>query len=97
MADYEEEEDDMLIETKPGDSDFVEEHGVACVVQKVFCNQKIPNITQRHQIFYSTGSVKVKFCDLIIDNGSYENIVSKALVDYLKLDTKLYPHPYDTG
>ena len=43
MADYEE-EDDVLIETKSEDSDFVEEYGepIACVVQKVLCNQKIP-------------------------------------------------------
>ena len=26
-----------------------------------------------------------------------ENIVSKILVDYLKLDTKTHPHPYDNG
>jgi len=26
-----------------------------------------------------------------------ENIVSKILVDYLKLDTKTHPHPYDIG
>jgi len=33
MADYEE-EDDVLIETEPEDSDFIKEHGdvVACVV-----------------------------------------------------------------
>ena len=52
MADYEE---DMLIETEPEDSDFVEEHGdhVACVIQKVLCNQKVPDTTQQHQILYS--------------------------------------------
>jgi len=45
MTDYEEE--DVLIETEPEDFDFVEEHGesVACVVQKVLCNQKVPDIT----------------------------------------------------
>ena len=30
-------------------------------------------------------------CSLIIDNGSCENIVSTALVDYLKLETESYP------
>ena len=46
MVDYEE-ESDVLIKTEL-DFDFVEEHGdpIACVVQKVLCNQKIPHTTQ---------------------------------------------------
>jgi len=95
MADYEE-KDNVLIETELEDSDFIEEHGepVACVIQKVFCSQKIPDTTQRHQIFYSMCSFKDKVCNLISDNGSCENIVSKALIDHLKLKTKPH-HPYD--
>jgi len=52
MTDYEE-EDDVQIEIKPEDSDFVEKHGdlVACVVQKIFRNQKISDTTQLYQIF----------------------------------------------
>jgi len=40
MTDYE--EDDVLIETEPEDSDFIEEHGdlIACVIQKVLYSQK---------------------------------------------------------
>ena len=70
MADYEE-ENDVLIETESEASDFVEKHGdhVACVIKKVLCSQKILDITQRHQIFYSRCSVKDKICSLIIDNG----------------------------
>ena len=96
MADYEEEED-VIIETEPEDFNFIEEHeeSVACVVQKVLCNQKVPNTTQQHQIFYSRCSVKEKVCNLIIDNGNYENFVSRALIDYLKLETKSHPHPYN--
>jgi len=95
MADYE--GDDVLVETEPEDSDFVEEHGdpVACVIQKVLCSQKISDSTQRHQIFYSRCSVKDKVCNFIIDNGSYENIVSRALVDHFKLEIKPHHHPYD--
>ena len=47
--------------------------------------------------FYSRCSVKNKVCNLIIDNESYENIVSHALVDNLKLEIKSHPHPYIIG
>jgi len=42
-------------------------------------------------------SVKNKVCNLIINNDSCKNIVSTALVDYLKLKTKPHPHPYIIG
>jgi hypothetical protein len=32
-------------------------------------------------------------CDLIIDNGSCENIIGKHIVDKLKLKLPLEPHP----
>ena len=83
----------MLIETEPGGSDFFE--AVACVIQKVLCSQKIPDTMQRHQIFYSRCLVKNKICNLIINNGNCENIVSRALVDFLKLETKPHHHPYN--
>ena len=44
MANYEE-KDDVLIETDTEDSDFVKEYEepIAGVIQKVLCNQKIPD------------------------------------------------------
>ena len=89
MADSEE-EDEVQIKTEPEDSDFIEEHEdlIACIIQKVFCNQKIPNTTQQHQIFYSRCLVKDNVCNLIIDNESCESIMSKVLVDHLKLEKK---------
>jgi len=87
MADY---EDEVQIETETEDSNFTEECGdpVTCVVQKLLYNQKIPDTTQRRQIFYSRCSVKDKVCNPIIDNESCENIVSRALVDHLKLESR---------
>ena len=47
MADYEE-ENDVLIEIEPEDSDFIKEYDdpVTCIIQKVLCSQKIPYTTQ---------------------------------------------------
>ena len=36
-------------------------------------------------------------CNLVIDNRSCENIVSSALVDYLKLETEPHTHLYTIG
>jgi len=98
MVDYEK-EDDVLIKTELEDSNFIEEHGnlVACVIQKVPCSQKIPDTMQRHQIFYSRCSIKDKIYNFIIDNESWENMVCRALVDHLKLETKSYHYSYDIG
>ncbi|KAJ0021767.1 hypothetical protein Pint_31983 [Pistacia integerrima] len=38
-----------------------------------------------------------KVCDLVIDGGSTENIISKEVVDKLKLPTITHPHPYKVG
>ena len=50
MEDY---EDKVQIETEPKNFEFIEEDGevATCVVQRLLCNQKNPDTTQRHQIF----------------------------------------------
>jgi len=98
MVDYVD-EDEVLIETEPEDSDFVEEDGDAatCVIQRLLCNQNNPDTIQRHQIFYSRCSVKNQVYNLIIDNRSYENTIFTAFVDRLKLETESHPHPFTIG
>lgn len=42
-------------------------------------------------------TVKGKMCDVIIDSGSCENVVSKALVKALQLSTVAHTSPYKIG
>ena len=49
---------------------------------------------QQNDDFYVQCSVK-KVCKLIIDNGSCENIVSRALMNCLKFFIEPYPNPYN--
>ena len=96
MTYYEDEKEEEFEIEVPNNFNFVDEHGefATCVVQRLMCNQKDPNTTKRHQFFYSRYSVKSNVCNFIINKRSCENIVSRALVDYLKLETKSHPHPY---
>ena len=81
------------------DDDFAQEDGEAmsCMVQRLLSIQKEPDMTKRSQIFLSRCIVNGVLCKLLIDNGSCENFVSKALVKHMKLPTEPHPHPYDVG
>jgi len=68
-----------------------------CVVQILQYNQKTPDTTQWHQIFYLRCSIKIKVWNLIMGNGSCENMVSRVLVYHLKAEMELHPHPYTIG
>nr|GEW46154.1 hypothetical protein [Tanacetum cinerariifolium] len=53
--------------------------------------------SQINKIFQTKCLVKEKICYMIIDGGSCENLVSKALVKAIKLPTKPHPSPYHIG
>ncbi|KAH7682941.1 Zinc finger CCHC-type protein [Dioscorea alata] len=48
----------------------------------------------RHNIFHTRCTCRGKVCDVIIDGGSFENVISSDMVDKLQLKTKDHPHPY---
>ena len=99
MSDYKEDEEEEFEIEEPDDFDFAEEHGnaITCIVQKLLCNQKASDTTQRQQIFYLRCSVKNKVCNLIMDKGSCKNIMFRVLVEHLKLETEPDPLPYTLG
>ena len=44
--------------------------------------------------FKTRCTIQVKVCQVIIDSGSSENLVSKKLVSVLKVKTEPHPNPY---
>ena len=63
------------------------------MVQRVTAD-RIEDSGQRWSIFQTQCTVKDTACKLIIDGGSYTNIVSKGLVDSLSLPTWKHPQPH---
>ncbi|GFY94470.1 phototropin 2 [Actinidia rufa] len=49
---------------------------------------------QRHNIFKTRCTISGRVCDVIIDGGSSENIVSRTMVEKLGLSTKKHKYPY---
>nr|GMD01401.1 zf-CCHC domain-containing protein [Ipomoea batatas] len=82
-----------------GEVEVAEEVGehLNCVVQRLLYTTEKNNPAQRNNIFRAHCSVLGKVCKLIIDNGSCDNIVSKALVQRLGLPTEPHPKPYKLG
>ncbi|XP_060670109.1 uncharacterized protein LOC132800453 [Ziziphus jujuba] len=70
---------------------------VICIIQKLLLSPKHPIEPQRHAIFKTKCTINKKVCEVIIDSGSSENIVSKSLVKVLKLPTISHPNPYKVG
>lgn len=48
----------------------------------------------RHNIFHTKCTSGGKICNVIIDGGSCENVVSNMMVEKLGLNTKDHPQPY---
>ena len=58
---------------------------------------KCSDETQFHKLFRTRCTVKGSLCDLIIDSGSQENIISKDVGERLQLETETHPSPYVIG
>lgn len=67
------------------------------VVQRLLLAPKQNEPSQRHNIFRTRCTVNKRVCDIIIDSGSSENIISKAMVTKLGLQTEKHPAPYKIG
>ncbi|XP_022899409.1 uncharacterized protein LOC111412720 [Olea europaea var. sylvestris] len=48
----------------------------------------------RNNIFHTKCTSHGKVCDVIVDGGSYENVIATSMVEKLKLKTEDHPQPY---
>ena len=67
---------------------------VTLILQKLLLAPKKEEESQRNVIFKTTCTINGKVCDVIIDSGSSENIVSEALVKALKHKVEPHATPY---
>eukprot|EP00253_Pinus_taeda_P036723 PITA_36723 len=72
------------------------ERGEYLVVNKVFLKptKEMDEPSQRKTLFRTVCKVQGKCCQMIIDSGSTDNLVSIEMVEKLKLKTMKHPTPY---
>ncbi|KAL8116365.1 hypothetical protein AgCh_022751 [Apium graveolens] len=74
-----------------------EDEGISLVLRKLLYTPQHELYDQKHNIFTTKCTVKDRVCDLIIDSGSSDNIVSSLMVKKLNLPTENHPNPYSLG
>ncbi|KAL2519615.1 Histidine kinase CKI1 [Abeliophyllum distichum] len=72
-----------------------EDHGKALVIRRSLSfDSKDDDSWLRNNIFHTRCTSHGKVCKVIIDRGSCEKVVSKTMVENLKLKTEDHPQPY---
>jgi len=61
------------------------DEGEMLVIRRVLSNQRVAKDEQRENIFHSRCTVQGQVCSLIIDGGSYANVVSLSMIEKLGL------------
>ncbi|GKA47368.1 transposon ty3-I gag-pol polyprotein [Tanacetum coccineum] len=83
---------------EPGDELVYHDHGEALVIQRVLnvtvSKSVDDNLWLPNNIFRTKCTSKGKIYDMIIDGGSYENVVSTYMVEKLGMKTEDHPEPY---
>lgn len=84
--DYEEMGDTELVVGDDGEA-------LICIIQKLLFSSKTQAANQRNAIFKTCLTIKGKVCEVIIDGGSCENVMSKNFVKALQLTIEKHHQP----
>lgn len=76
--------------------EVIGDEGEKCtrILQNLLLVPREPENTQEHEIFRTSCTVNKKVCDVIVNGGSSENVVSKTLVNTLGPPTLKHLRPY---
>ncbi|KAI0495130.1 hypothetical protein KFK09_025277 [Dendrobium nobile] len=94
------EEDNVLDDEEGEPEDTQEDVGgdegepLICVLQKLLLAPRLTDQSQRNRLFKTKCTIKGKVCDVLVDSGCTENVISKAAVQALQLQTIPNSHPY---
>ena len=69
------------------------ERGKVLINERVLLSSEIEP-RQRRSFFCTRCKCEGKFCDVIVDSGSTDNLVLEVMVSKLKLKRKTHPQPY---
>ena len=72
------------------------DHGMSLIIQRNLsvAREEEDEDWLRKNVFHTKCTSHGKVCVVIIDSGSFENVVSTVMVDKLGLKTVQHPHPY---
>ncbi|XP_028552931.1 uncharacterized protein LOC114580236 [Dendrobium catenatum] len=65
-----------------------------CILEKMLLAPRQSSNSQSHAIFRTQCTINGKVCDLLIDNGWTKNVISRAVVQNMQLNTSKNPNPY---
>ena len=90
-----EHEKDVELEPVYDEEFIVVDHGESLLIRR---SLHIMSTQEEHwlrkNIFHTRCTTAGNVCDVIIDSGSCENVVSNYMVEKLKMPTQSHPHPY---
>ncbi|XP_031402567.1 uncharacterized protein LOC116212133 [Punica granatum] len=93
LCDPEEEEEEDEDEEYSGDDDYEQTY----MVRKLMLAPKQEDQSLRNKLFRTRCNIHSRTFNLIIDSGSQENIIGRAVVEKLELLVEKHPNPYLIG
>nr|GEU44308.1 hypothetical protein [Tanacetum cinerariifolium] len=80
-----------------GDYATIEYSAHSFVIRRILLAYKVTDSSQRHKLFKTRWIIFQKIFDVIIDNGSTVNILSRDVVQRLRPPTEKHLNPYKVG